>query len=1080
MKSRNILTSIVLLTSILMTTLVYSAYNTRLNIEGDAIVRSDQYIRITNITVSETTSGAHETYNNKYNKDVTFMYATLPANSSITYTIEITNKNTISYIIDSISQESHTNTNVSIDISLNINDIVGANSTQTFTIKLTNNTNTTQEETLVYKYGFHLNQFTVTFDEGNMFTANNSNYSGLEISYDDDTEILTINGTSTSSIDVLEFYSYYDMEFEEGDIYTIEKKYISGTSTLSGSNTIAAEILDSTRKNLSNRYYLDATLGESSITKTKVVHQDAETNGKILSLRLWFSQGANMNTFNNYKIKVALRKTSTKQVQYQSPYGELLTPTRKGYTFKGWSILPEGYIQVESISNTTLFPTLGAYIDTGVKINSTNYSKVRFKTDMSIQETGGAWYLMGIANNDSTYVGMYANRFFYGTGIANDVDTGIVVPDKNGRYLYNLDVPANTLVVKDYNTNEEVVNINLTTRGNNATTTGRNIYLMAWNNSDGISPRGVASTLYNSQIYMDGQKIRDFIPCYRKSDNKPGLYDLVNNVFYTNSNLSSNDFTYGNLEYITSSSIVNYAKDHTLTAIWEPAQYNVTFDPNGGTVDTSSKQVTYLSTYGALPTPTRTGYIFKGWNGNQKYDQESEIFGNGTIMDGNNIILDGSQVSNNIGTYILAQKYLNGNYVSEYFREGTKTFTKDNSYDQLLFKMNTSRSDPYFYMGKNLEDGKQYTISYDVIFRNYQLPKVILSNLIIAEGTEVIKWEPYYITSDTTVVYPNNHTLTAIWELDSTQNEFEFNYSGKEQYFTVPKTGTYQLETWGAQGGAYTTNDVGRGGYGGYSVGEISLSQGSKLYVNTGGQGKTCTWGSNYCNTSGGYNGGGNAYSKNQYNSGGGGATHIATVSGELKNLSSYKDTGGTNISNEILIVAAGGGGGGYALVGDSSGPIETASAIGTGGEGGGYKGTTGIDHHYPNGYYGSGATQLIGGCPHAGNNSTPFSTTIGIGQFGQGGQYNALIQCCGNSGGGAGWYGGGASTRGHGGAGGGSGYLNTNLTNKKMIVYSTDSTYESTNVSDKTEISTCVNTSPISNCAKASNGYAKITYLGN
>ena len=27
---------------------------------------------------------------------------------------------------------------------------------------------------------------------------------------------------------------------------------------------------------------------------------------------------------------------------------------------------------------------------------------------------------------------------------------------------------------------------------------------------------------------------RDFIPCYRKSDNVAGLYDLVNNTFYTN------------------------------------------------------------------------------------------------------------------------------------------------------------------------------------------------------------------------------------------------------------------------------------------------------------------------------------------------------------------------------------------------------------------------------------------------------------------------------------------------------------------------------------------------------------------
>ena len=39
----------------------------------------------------------------------------------------------------------------------------------------------------------------------------------------------------------------------------------------------------------------------------------------------------------------------------------------------------------------------------------------------------------------------------------------------------------------------------------------------------------------------------------------------------------------------------------------------VTFNANGGTVDTSTKAVTYGQTYGELPTPTRTGYTFNDW-----------------------------------------------------------------------------------------------------------------------------------------------------------------------------------------------------------------------------------------------------------------------------------------------------------------------------------------------------------------------------------------------------------------------------------------------------------------------------------
>ena len=41
--------------------------------------------------------------------------------------------------------------------------------------------------------------------------------------------------------------------------------------------------------------------------------------------------------------------------------------------------------------------------------------------------------------------------------------------------------------------------------------------------------------------------------------------------------------------------------------------YEVNFDANGGTCDTTSKTVTYGSTYGELPTPTKTGATFKGW-----------------------------------------------------------------------------------------------------------------------------------------------------------------------------------------------------------------------------------------------------------------------------------------------------------------------------------------------------------------------------------------------------------------------------------------------------------------------------------
>ena len=66
---------------------------------------------------------------------------------------------------------------------------------------------------------------------------------------------------------------------------------------------------------------------------------------------------------------------------------------------------------------------------------------------------------------------------------------------------------------------------------------------------------------------------------------------------------------------VTAETTVSLTGDRTLYAHWSyaPAQYTVSFDPNGGTVGTASKTVTNGSTYGTLPTPTRSGYRFDGW-----------------------------------------------------------------------------------------------------------------------------------------------------------------------------------------------------------------------------------------------------------------------------------------------------------------------------------------------------------------------------------------------------------------------------------------------------------------------------------
>lgn len=40
--------------------------------------------------------------------------------------------------------------------------------------------------------------------------------------------------------------------------------------------------------------------------------------------------------------------------------------------------------------------------------------------------------------------------------------------------------------------------------------------------------------IYRYTAKKDGVVVRDYIPCYRKSDNKPGMYDLMSGIFHTN------------------------------------------------------------------------------------------------------------------------------------------------------------------------------------------------------------------------------------------------------------------------------------------------------------------------------------------------------------------------------------------------------------------------------------------------------------------------------------------------------------------------------------------------------------------
>ena len=283
--------------------------------------------------------------------------------------------------------------------------------------------------------------------------------------------------------------------------------------------------------------------------------------------------------------------------------------------------------------------------------------------------------------------------------------------------------------------------------------------------------------------------------------------------------------------------------------------------------------------------------------------------------------------------------------------------------------------------------------------------------------------------------------------------EWNYDYTGGEQTFVVPVTGTYKLETWGAQGGTIEKNlylGALAGGYGAYSSGLISLTAGTTIFINVGGVGSVCTKYStaflnSTCGNDGGYNGGGSTrqYFSNTYYGSGGGATHIATRSGLLSFLYDNIDS---------ILMVSGGGGGASSYI-----PSQVQYAS-NGGNAGGIVGSASERLIYDRNTDCAGGTQASGG-----------TGTDNFGFFGNGA---SLIGYVGPGGGG--FYGGGGNCGATG--GGGSGYIgNSLLTEKAMYCYNCQ---ESKDISTKTISTTCTSATPKENCSKQGNGYARITLV--
>lgn len=219
--------------------------------------------------------------------------------------------------------------------------------------------------------------------------------------------------------------------------------------------------------------------------------------------------------------------------------------------------LPAEYQQVEYIEATG-----SQYIDTLI---------APFKTQADITYQYVSW----VSNVDSVICASYSSNNRYYPVAKNNLGK-FNICDRNNTILYRRDMDADKHRVI-FNTPENTVlydgAVVATSALMDLTTQGRTLSLFA-RHSGNTEYAGLASAKIYRATFMDkttGNLVGDFVPCYRKADDKPGMFDDVSKTFFVNS---------GTGEFLVGDDVIDYSSKGLLirrrglvaqsSRIWNP------------------------------------------------------------------------------------------------------------------------------------------------------------------------------------------------------------------------------------------------------------------------------------------------------------------------------------------------------------------------------------------------------------------------------------------------------------------------------------------------------------------------------
>ena len=311
-----------------------------------------------------------------------------------------------------------------------------------------------------------------------------------------------------------------------------------------------------------------------------------------------------------------------KEVTYDLAYGNLPSTTKTGYTFSGW------YLDNETFKNK---------IETTTKVKIANNHTLYAKWTEGESEYIVEHYKQNI--EDDQYGEPEVETLTAVTGsevtpATKDYGKGFETPN-----LKSAVVKADGSTIIKYYYNRKLFTVTFNTNGGNSvenitakyekevtlpTTSKTGYTFKGWLNQEleVTSPYKVEDNVtlsakwnaitYNITYSLNGGNLEEGITNPKNYTIETASFTLNNpqKDGYTFTGWTGSNGTTPNTTVTISKGTTG---DKEFIANWKANEYIVTFNPDEGTVNPSSKTVTYNENYGQLPTPIKTGYKFNGW-----------------------------------------------------------------------------------------------------------------------------------------------------------------------------------------------------------------------------------------------------------------------------------------------------------------------------------------------------------------------------------------------------------------------------------------------------------------------------------